>query len=420
MIRLLITCCIAISCCTSLPLLSQELTLDSAYQLARRNYPLIRQGALINQTAALTIENISKGFLPQVSINAQGSYQSDVTRIDVPLPGFAVSPLSKDQYRVTADVSQLVYDGGLTRQQQLLQLLTSETEQQKLEVELYRLRDRINQLFMGILLTDEQVKQTALVRSDIAAGLRRTRAQVQNGTAFRSAVSGLMADSIKNEQRTIELTANRKSLVAILSVFLGKELSPAITLQMPQAPKLDTRIARPELSLYDSQEKLISIQNNLITAKSLPRTSLFAQGGYGRPGLNMLKNNFDLFYVAGVRFNWQLSNFYTAHNDRRLVDINKRNIELQRETFLQNTQSQLVQQQADIDKLRSLVSTDEQIIALRKTVKDAALAQLENGVITSTDYVREVNAEDQARQSLIAHQLQLLLAQINYQTITGK
>lgn len=182
----------------------------------------------------------------------------------------------------------------------------------------------------------------------------------------------------------------------------------------------DHNIDRPELKLYTEQENLIGQQDKLIHAKNQPKASLFAQAGYGRPGLNMLKNEFAFYSIGGLRFAWSLGGLYTKKKEKEQVQVNKKIVEVQKETFLLNTNAQLRQQQAEIDKLQQLIRSDEEIIALRITVTEAAKAQLENGVITANDFLKEVNAEDQARQALITHRVQLLQSQINYQTILGK
>jgi outer membrane protein TolC len=174
------------------------------------------------------------------------------------------------------------------------------------------------------------------------------------------------------------------------------------------------------LKLYSTQEKLLGGQYKLIDSRNKPKASLFFQGGYGKPGLNFLKNEFEFFYTTGVRLNWSLGGLYTQKKEKKIIELNQKTIDLQKEVFLLNTNTQLKQQQSEVDKLQRLVDTDKEIIDLRIKVKDAAKAQLENGVITANDYLREINAEDQARQSLITHQIQLLQAQINYQTISGK
>jgi outer membrane protein TolC len=188
----------------------------------------------------------------------------------------------------------------------------------------------------------------------------------------------------------------------------------------PAAFTPTVEIARPELKLFREQTNLSNQTNNLIRSRNLPKASVFVQGGYGRPGLNMLSNDFDLYYISGIRLNWSLGSLYTKKKEKELVRVNKQIIDIQQETFLLNTNTQLKQQQSDIEKLQQLVSTDEAIIDLRHQVTEASRAQLENAVITANDYLREVNAEDAARQTRILHEVQLLQAQINYQTISGK
>lgn len=398
-----------------------RLTLQQAYDLARQNYPAIRQKDLVRQTASLNIENLGKGFLPQLNVSGQATYQSAVTSVPVSIPGIKIEEPSKDQYKIQAELSQLVYDGGNTSAQKNVQTANALVEDQKAEVELYKVKDRINQLYLGILLIDEQLKQVALVKNDIQLGIKRVEAQVKNGTAFRSSQLTLEAELMKNDQRVIELNASRKGLADVLSLFINRQLLANVQLELPvvPAPVVQETVLRPELKLYNYQSNLFKVQNQLISSKNRPRTSLFVQGGYGRPGLNMLKNQFDWFYIAGVRLNWGLGGLYTSKKERELLTINQQMVDVQKDLFLLNTNTQLKQQQSEVDKLKQLIKSDEQIIGIRVQVKEASNAQLANGVITANDYLREVNAEDQARVSLITHQLQLIQAQVNYRTISG-
>jgi len=412
---------------------SQALSLDSAISLSRENYPQVKQKELIRQAAGLNIENIRKGLLPQLSFSGQASYQSEVTAINVAIPGFTIPSPDKDQYRMTADITQLLYDGGITRQQQKIQQLGAAVEDQQIEVELHQLKDKVVQLFLGILFIDEQMKQALLVKNDILTGLSRLEAQVQNGVALRSARTTVLAESIKADQRLIELKAARKGFLDMLGLFVARTFDENAILIKPSDPVNHTSgnltdvqnnnqhpIERPELTLFQRQSVLLDQQYKVIRARNLPKTSLFVQTGYGRPGLNLLKNEFDFFYIGGLRLNWALGGLYTNKNDRQLVQISEQKVDLQKQTFLLTISGQLKQQQAEIDKLQQLAESDSLIIELRTSVKEAAKAQLENAVINANDYLREVNAEDQARQAMILHRLQLLQAKINYQTITGK
>lgn len=399
---------------------STTLTLDKAYRLAQENYPLIRQKNLVRQTATLTIENIGKGFLPQLNIAGQATYQSDVTSVPVKIPGIDIESPAKDQYKITAELSQLLYDGGATAAQKNVQNVNALVEEQRAEVDLYKVKERINQLYLGILLLDEQLKQVELVKNDIRLGIKRVEAQVQNGTAFRSNQLMLEAELLKNDQRTIELRANRKGLIDVLSLFINQQLPENTNFETPASDaSISTSINRPELRMFDYQDSLFEVQNEVVNAKNRPKTSLFVQGGYGRPGLNMLKNDFDLFYIAGLRLNWSLGGLYTSKREKEILSVNRRMVDVQKDLFLLNTNTQLKQQQAELQKLEDLIESDQRIIDIRRQVKEAANAQLANGVITANDFLREVNAEDQARISLITHQLQLLQAKINYQTIAG-
>ena len=397
-----------------------QLSLSQAYELAQQNYPVIKQRDLVRQTENLTVENLRKGYLPQATVSGQATYQSDVTGIDISLPGFKIQPPSKDQYRALADVNQVLYDGGLIHQQERTARLNADVEEQKVEVELYKLKDRINQIYLGVLFTDAQITQANILAQDVQIGIKQVDAQVKNGTALKSNLNVLKAQFLQTDQRVIELTASRKGLIETLGQFINQPLDENTQLEKPTVTVSPAGISRPELKLYDDQSRLIQQQNKMVVAKNLPKTSLFAQGGYGRPGLNLLKNEFAWFYIAGVRLNWPLGGLYTAKKEKQLNTINQKMVEVQKETFLLNTNTQLKQQQSEIEKISKLIETDEGIIELRAQVKQAARAQLENGVITANDYLREVNAEDQARQMLITHEIQLLQAQINYQTTLGK
>jgi outer membrane protein TolC len=260
-----------------------------------------------------------------------------------------------------------------------------------------------------------------LMKQDLQIGIKQVEAQVKGGVVLRSNLNVLKAEFLKADQRAIELKASRKGLLQTLGLFLNRSIDENTMLLKTASPSMaDTNIARPELKLFNDQSKQLEQQIKLIQAKNLPKTSLFVQGGYGKPGLNLLKNDFAFYYIGGVRVNWPLSGLYTQKKEKELVKISQKIVDVQKETFLLNTNTQLSQQQSDIDKLNQLVQTDKAIIDLRVDVKSAARAQLENGVITANDYLREVNAEDQARQTLIMHELQLLQAQINYQTTLGK
>ncbi|KAA0992351.1 TolC family protein [Dyadobacter aurulentus] len=400
----------------------QILTIEEAYKLARQNYPMIKQRDLIAASREFSVENAKKGYLPQFSIQGQATYQSEVTefRLPVSIPGVEFPKISKDQYKLYGEANQVVYDGGNVKTHVKAQEASALVEEQKLEVELYKLNERVNQLFFGVLIADAQLEQSDMLKRDIQLGINKVEAQITNGTALKSNANILKAELLKAQQRDIELKTSRKAYLDMLSMLLNQQLGEAVTLVKPGFLKPETGIDRPELTLYTVQNQSLAVQEQLISVKNRPRLNLFFQGGFGRPALNILNNSFDPYYITGARLSWSLSGLYTAKNERKLIGNNRQAIQLQRETFLFNTSLSARQQNAELERFEQLLATDDEIIALRERIKAASAAQLENGIINSSDYLREVNAEDQSRQAKILHEIQLLVSAYNLQTTLGK
>ena len=391
----------------------ETITLEQCYQWSRENYPLIKKQELIKKAEQYTTENALKGWLPQVNITAQATYQNDVTQFPVKLPNVNVEPLSKDQYKVFADVSQTIYDGGNIRNQKNLAKIQSEVQTIQTEVELDKLKERINQLYFGILQTNKQWTQLQFTKLDIKEGIKKAEAQLKNGVIFRSNLDVLKAELVKIEQKEIELQAIKQNFVQMLSYFIKKNIDENTQLETPEKILLTKNNNRSELKLFDAQKQLLETQRKIINTKNTPKLGAFFQGGYGKPGFNMLKNEFDIFYIGGIRLNIPISGFYTQKNDLALLENQSQEIEIQRENFLFNQNFTEIQQKNDLDKIQNLIDKDDELITLRKSIKKASLAQLENGVITTNDYLREVTAEEQAILTKITHEIQYLLTQYN-------
>ena len=391
----------------------ETITLEQCYQWSRENYPLIKKQELIKKAEQYTTENALKGWLPQVNITAQATYQNDVTQFPVKLPNVNVEPLSKDQYKVFADVSQTIYDGGNIRNQKNLAKIQSEVQTIQTEVELDKLKERINQLYFGILQTNKQWTQLQFTKLDIKEGIKKAEAQLKNGVIFRSNLDVLKAELVKIEQKEIELQAIKQNFVQMLSYFIKKNIDENTQLETPEKTLVTETNNRSELKLFDAQKSLIETQKKLINTKNTPKLGAFFQGGYGKPGFNMLKNEFDIFYIGGIRLNIPISGFYTQKNDLALLENQSQEIEIQRENFLFNQNFIEIQQRNDLEKIQNLIDKDNELIELRKNIKTASLAQLENGVINTNDYLREVTAEEQAILTKITHEIQYLLTQYN-------
>ena len=397
----------------------ETLSVENAYMLARKNYPLIKQRDLITKTKDFTVSNAAKGYLPSFSVKGQATYQSTVTDFPFEVPGIHIPQFNKDQYKMYAEADQLIYDGGVIKNKKESAIANEALEQQNLEVQLYALYEKVNQLFFGALLMDEQLNQNLLLQKDIRNGIEKAKAFVANGVAYRSSVDELSAQLLQSQQSNVEMSATKKAYLDMLKLFIGLEPDAGLALEKPPAPSLTEEIKRPELEAFNSQKKIYDLRGKLLKDQIKPRISFFAQGGYGRPGLNFLSNNFDWYYIGGLRFSWDFGSLYSLKNNLRLLDINRNSLETQKEVFLFNTRISQLQQKESLQKFDSLIQKDNSIIELRTSVKKAAFAQLENGVLSAHDYINQVIAEDQARQNKIIHEVQLLQAQYSYQNITG-
>jgi len=396
-----------------------HLSIGEVYQLAEQNYPLIKERDLITKTKDYSVSNAARGYLPTLNINGQATYQSAVTSIPFNVPGIKIPAYSKDQYNIHGEVDQVIYDGGTIKNQKQTARANEVVQQQNLEVELYALYDRLNQLFLGAMLVDEQLKQNELLKKDVQNGIDKAKAQLANGTAYRSSVDELQAQLLTTDQARVELNATRKAYLDMLGVFINKQLDENTVLEKPDAPVITDEVSRPELLYYDYQKQLYDLQEQMLKNQLLPKLNFYAQGGYARPGLDFLSNDFSWYYIGGLRLSWNLGSLYTLKNQRNILDLDRTTLDVQKETFMFNTRITQKQQNADVEKFIALLKKDDDIIALRESVKTASAAQLENGVLSAHDFITEVNAADEAHQTRILHEVQLLQAQFSYQNTMG-
>ena len=395
------------------------LTLDTCYKLARLNYPMIKQLDLIEKTRQYSVENASKSWLPQLNISGQATYQSSTITIPFDIPHVTFPTYSRDQYKIYGEVDQNICDAGAVQNQKLQQNADAMVQKQNMEVTLYALKDRVDQVFFGVLLLDEQLKQNTILEQSIQNSIDRIQAQVSNGTALKSGLAELKAEFQAQEQVSIQYKANKKAYLQMLGLLINRSLDTSIQLIKPQPAILSDVIKRPELTYYDAQKVNYNVQDRILNSNNLPKLSAFFQGGYGRPGLNLLSNDFSFYYIGGLRLSWQLGGFYTAHNSREILDIDRKELDLQKETFVLNTNIQMKQQNGTISQLNEMILKDDEIIANRAEVTASSKQQMENGTFTVHDYIGELDLENQARQNKNLHDIQLLQALYNYQNTTG-
>jgi len=398
---------------TFLPSLSfAQLTIERCQELARNHYPLIQRYGIIEKTAAYNISNAGKGYLPQFMLSAKASYQSDVTALPLQIPGIQIDGMPKDQYLATLDISQSLWDGGAIRSRKEVSKAEEAVAQEQLNVDIYALEKRVNQLFFGILLWEAQMELNRLLQEELQRNFVMVEACVRNGVAHRADLDAVAVEQLKAKQLFEQLLSGKKAYMEMLSAILGQKVDESVTMQKPNPDTLflSSQINRPELKLFDAQNRLFETQKSAITASYMPRFNLFVQGGYGRPGLNMLDHNFSPFYIGGIRLSWNFGALYTQKNDRQKLDLAQLNTEALRQTFLYHTNLEVTQQNTQIERLRKMMVYDNEIITLRESIRRSAEAKVANGTLTVTELMRELTAENLARQEKVTHEIELLTA----------
>ena len=390
-----------------------QLTLDECQSQAQANYPLVRQYGLIEKSLEYNLSNAGKGYLPQFSLSGKATYQSDITELPVNIPGVDVKTAPKDQYQVMLELQQTIWDGGDIHSKKRLTRAASDVELEKQNVDMYALNNRVNQLFFGILLLDEQLKQNQLLQDDLGRTHQQVSNYINNGIASQSDLDAVSVELLNTKQKRIELETSRQAYLNMLSAFIGKGISQETVLLKPidkEVSSLDGGINnRPELRWFDAQGEQLRVQESALNTRLMPRFGLFVQGAYGNPGLNMLKDEFSAYYLAGVRMSWNFGSLYTLKNDRRRIDNSRRKVETNRDVFLFNTRLEATQQDASVVSMRRQMKDDDEIIRLRENIRRAAEAKVENGTLTVTDMLREITNENLARQTKALHEVQLLM-----------
>ena len=398
----------------------EQLSLDECYSLVTKNYPLAKQNSLLAKQNNLDVAVINTAKLPTLNFSAQASYQSDVTKLPISLPGVTINPPNKDQYKAVVSVNQLIFDGGAVNASAEAKTATLKTQQKQVEVSLYQLKKQINQLYFSILLVQEKKGLLTAKKTQLTAKLKEVKAGIEYGSLLPASDKILEAEILKIEQQFTELGQNKSSLISTLSNLIGKEIPSTIVLKNPTIEaNLDEKINRPEIDLFNLQKQQIAASEKLIAKKNIPKVLGFASGGYGNPGLNFLDNSFQAYYMVGIKLNWNIFDWSASKKQRKSLQVQKEIIDSQQEIFQLNTNIELNQQQSEIDKIATFIQSDETIIALRKKILQSADAQLKNGVITSSAYITELTNLYEAENNLSTHKIELLLAKANYKITKG-
>jgi len=416
---------------------NNTLRLEYCYEQAIKHYPLSKQKEFLNSSNELKINNLQKNYLPHIELNGQATYQSEVTTVSVIMPPITlptdppthlnvrnpvVPEMSKDQYKLTLDVNQMIYDGGSTKKQKKVEFINYEIDQQQLDIELYKLKENINQVYFSIILLEDKKELLNIMRGNLQEKLKEVESGVENGVLLSSNADIIKAELLKLDQQLAGIEIGIESGISILEELTTIDIPENPELIIPN-PVVNLNIyenQRLEYGLFDMQKAKLSSLKNLIDSKNTPKFFGFGQLGYGMPGLDMFSHNFGPYYLVGVGLSWDILNWKDNTNKKTILDIQNNIIDTQKETFDKNIRIASKQQIAEIRKYEVIIEKDDEIIELRAKITNTASSQLNNGIITSTEYLTQINEEKQAKLSKQTHKIQLIYAKLNYLSAIGK
>ncbi len=394
-------------------------TLEACQQLACDHYPEIRQYDLIRQSKQYDLSNAARSWLPQVSFSAQATWQNRVPEFPSALSGMldqagvSLRGLDKDQYKVALEVNQTIWDGGQSQADRRVIEATADEHRQATEVDLYAVKGRVNDLYFGILLLEERLGQTDLTIALLQSNLDKVRSLVTNGVAMQTDADAVEAELLSVQQQRVQIEASRESYRRMLELFIGQRL--AERLERPELVEaVSGESARPELAWIDAQQERLAAQELSVKSATRPRFGVFAQGYYGYPGLDyfagMVSTDWTWNALIGVKMSWNFGAYYTKKNRLSNLRVAKQQLDIQRDVFLFNTDLQVAEEQGNISRLRRALADDDRIVALRRSVREAAESKLRNGVIDTNDLLRKITDEASARSARSLREVELLKA----------
>lgn len=396
-------------------------TLEECQKAAEKNYPLIKQYGLIAQTTELTVSNIQKEWLPKIAVSAQATYQSNVVAWPERIQsiyqqmGLAMKGLKKDQYKMAIDLQQTLYDGGTIASKQAIARQEAKVQEAENQTKLYQVHHRVNEMYFALLLLNEQIKLNNNVKSLLLSSENKLAAMVKSGTAATSDLDNIKAERLSAEQQYTSLKAEQQMLQHILTTFCGIKVE---NVQKPTPVSTDILTNnRPELQLFNSKLKLSEAQEKALNTRLHPTLALFAQGYYGYPGMNMFNDMIDhkwrLNGIVGVKLSWNVGALYTRKNDKARLRLQRELIENEREVFLFNNSMEQIRQNSNINRFKTMMQTDKEIIALRTNVRKAAESKLLHGIIDVNSLLREINNENAAKVQWAIHEIDMLKEMYN-------
>ncbi len=403
---------------------AQVLTLEECFEWAEQHHPKSEEKVLLDESLQLRLGQLDKNFLPQLSFEAQATYQSDVTQVNIDVPGMNLDIPSpdKDQYKAALNLSQTIYDGGITKANRKIEEVSAGISKQQVEVTMLQVKESVSKTYFSILLMQQQKAQLLTIREKLETQLHQIRSSVKNGMAIPSDTNLVKVELVKLNNQIRQLERNRLTAFSILEELTGEELKPSRKLEVPQydLPAGNTFEARPEMKLLDMQASRIEQVKALQDRLYRPKVAAFGTAGYGRPGLNMLSNEFDSYWIVGAKVSWNLWNWDKGGDEKKILTLQQNILQKEKETLEQNLNVSLLQKQSEIDNFREMANEDRKVIDLYKDIVESHASRLKNGTITPAEFIDQLNNQKNAQLNYELHQIQLEKARVEYLLTLGK
>lgn len=398
-----------------------QTSLDECIRLACDNYPQVKEMSLIEATGNYDISSAGMAWIPQLSISGKASWQSQVVEMPFEMPGVDFN-IPHDQYVVTADLTQQIWDGGATRSRKELSAAGTDVKKKQLETSLYSLKARVENVYLGVILIDQQIELNKLLEKSLLRSKEDASAMVSEGMALSTDLDQISVNILNCLQQRSALESDRQSYLKVLGLLTGRDMTGE-TLATPETTSVEGSYdfsQRPEMSLYAAQLEQSELQLKQINTQISPKLNLNLQGGYGRPGMNMLSGDFSGYFVAALKFQWNIGALYTRNNDIRKAKADAARIELDRETFLLNSSIEAEQKMNEIKKAQDVLTQDADIISLRKRIRETGETQYKEGAIKMSDFLSLLDEEYKALASESLHRVQLIMSIYDYKNTTGQ
>ena len=400
----------------------ETITLSQLQTLAKENYPLLKQKQMYSDMGANKVKQLTSNFYPQIAVTGQATYQSEVTELNIPLPGIESGGFKQkpDQYALGLELKETLFDYGAVKTQKQIERESTELQSNQVEADIVKLKERVNLLYGNIYLQQENKKILQLRITELDAKRKKMKSAVDNGAALQSNFLVLESEYLSTQQKIEESNSNLIIWFKTLSLLTNKSMDTSIVFSSnDKNVALQSTIIRPEMKIYDLQSASLKLREKMVNKNNLPKVFVFARAYYGRPGYNFLNNDFRPYGLVGAGLNWNISGYYTSGKETKNLQINNDIVSSQKKIFEINLESTMIQQKEEINKLEKMLAMDAKILDTKTSIRKASSSQLDNGVITSSDYIVDLNSENQSQFNLKLHEIQLIMAKENFNTTLG-